>query len=255
MAARPRRNPELGELRVMPWPEFSEFFRSHHRQGEHVSIVGPTGSGKTVLGLSLCELVGSRRITRGPYKGRPSFVAVLATKPRDDSVSALGWPVVSEWPPPYGKERCVIWPGGGDPRKRAANQRQDFEAVLLASWRMEAVAIYIDEAAYFERRKPHGLQLGDLLERYWQEARSLKITLIAGTQRPRRVTRAMWSEPAWVMIFPPDDQDDLKRVAELTGRREEVFAVADELGPYEFLCLRRAPGGRRRELIVSRVDP
>jgi len=90
------------------------------------------------------------------------------------------------------------------------------------------------------------------MEEFWTTARSSKLTLIAGTQRPRHVTRSMWSEPSWVFVFPPDDRDDLRRVAELSGRRQEVMEAADRLGGHEFLCIRRQRGGGR-ELYVSRV--
>jgi hypothetical protein len=112
--------------------------------------------------------------------------------------------------------------------------------------------VYIDEAAYFERSLPNGLGLGGTMEEYWSAARSSKLTLIAGTQRPRHVTRSMWSEPSWVFVFPPDDIDDLKRVAELSGRKAEVMESAERLDGHEFLCIRRQRGGKR-ELYVSRV--
>src|SRR4051812_10004575 len=95
----------------MAWESFAPMFKSAQKQGEHVSIVGQTGSGKSVPGLSLCKLIGSR-----PGRDRrPSRVVVLATKPRDDTVSSLGWPVVKKWPPSYGQEHCIVWPRGGTP--------------------------------------------------------------------------------------------------------------------------------------------
>jgi hypothetical protein len=63
----------------------------------------------------------------------------------------------------------------------------------------------------------------------------------------------MWSEPSWVFIFPPDDLDDLKRVAELTGRKEDVLAVAERLGGHECAVVRRQRDGRRA-LYVTRVE-
>jgi hypothetical protein len=75
---------------------------------------------------------------------------------------------------------------------------------------------------------------------------------VAGTQRPRNVSRSMWSEPSWVFIFPPDDLDDLKRVAELSGRKADVLEFSERLGGFEFLVIRRQRGGARA-LYVSRV--
>jgi energy-coupling factor transporter ATP-binding protein EcfA2 len=233
---------------VLRWPAFGELFRRAHKQGEHVAIVGQTGSGKTVLGLELCKIIGSR-----PGRDRrPARVVVLATKPRDASLKALGWPILKEWPPAYGQEHAIVWPRGGPPSSRAARLAGTYRPLLDTIYHEGGQTVYIDEAAYFERPPPAGLGLHGTMEELWTTGRSLKLTLVAGTQRPRHVTRSMWSEPSWVFIFPPDDLDDLKRVAELSGRKEDVLAIAERLGAFEFLCIRRQRGGGRA-LYVSRV--
>lgn len=236
------------ELAVLDWPAFAELFQRNHRQGEHVAIVGPTGSGKSVLGLELCKLIGAR-----PARdGRPARVVVFATKPRDRTVSALGWPRVREWPPGYGQEHVVVWPRPRDPQTAARQQRAVFLRVMQAIYREGGQTVYIDEAAYFEENLPNGLGLGATMRQYWQSARSLDLSLIAGTQRPRSVSRAMWSEPAWLFIFRVEDQDDLRRVAELGGGRRQLFELVERLGGHEFVVVRRQRAGER-ELYVSRV--
>jgi energy-coupling factor transporter ATP-binding protein EcfA2 len=236
------------DVTVVRWPEFAELFAREHKQGEHVAIVGQTGSGKTVLGLSLCEIIGGRK----GRDGRPARVVVLATKPRDATLTKLGWPVVKEWPPAYGQEHCIVWPKGGAPSSRARRLRSVYRPLLDTIYHEGGQTVYIDEASYFERPLPYGLGLAGTMEDVWTTGRSLKLTLVAGTQRPRHVTRSMWSEPSWVFVFPPDDLDDLKRVAELSGRKADVLEIAERLGGFEFLCVRRQRGGGRA-LYVSRV--
>lgn len=236
------------QVEVLRWPEFAARFKREHRQGEHVSIVGQTGSGKTVLGLSLCEILATRK----QRSGRPAQVTVLATKPRDATLTRLGWPTISEWPPPFGKEHSIVWPKAKSPSTAAREQARVFRPLLDRIYHEGGQTIYIDEASYFERPPPNGLGLAGTMEQYWSSARSLNLTLIAATQRPRNVSRSMWSEPSFVMIFPPDDLDDLKRVAELSGRKADVMSVAERLGGFEFLTVQRQRDGRRR-LLVSRV--
>jgi energy-coupling factor transporter ATP-binding protein EcfA2 len=236
-------------LNVLEWDRFAEMFRSTHKQGEHVAIVGPTGSGKSVLGLSLCKVIGSR-----PGKDRrPSRVVVLGTKPRDDTLSSLGWPIVKKWPPAYGQEHCIVWPRKGKARLTKEQERRTFAPLLDVIHQEGGQTVCIDEAATFERPLPHGLGLAGKMEDYWTTARASKLTLIGGTQRPRHVTRSMWSEPSWVMIFAPDDEDDLRRVAELSGAKEDVIAVAEHLGAHEFLCVRRQRTTGTKTLYVSKV--
>lgn len=228
-------------------------FLRFHRQGEHVSLVGPTGGGKSTLGLEICRMIGSRK----GRDGRPSRVTIFATKTRDTTLAKMsrhGWPVIKKWPPKYGEEHNIVWPKGGkDAEQRAARQRVVFRPLLSAIFQEGGQAVYIDEASYFERPQPNGLGLSASLEQIWGEARSNKLTLIAGTQRPRYVTRSMWSEPSWVFIIRPEDEEDLKRVAQLSGRKHEVLEIVDRLGGFEFLCVQRQRNGRRG-LYVSKVD-
>lgn len=61
----------------------------------------------------------------------------------------------------------------------------------------------------------------------------------------------MWSEPYWLLIFRPEDEDDLKRVAQLSGSKQLVLETVPTLGPHEFLLLRRRP---ERVAFVSEVQ-
>lgn len=244
---------EQVKVTVLTWPEFQAMFLRHHKQGEHVSIVGPTGSGKTVVGLELCKLIGSRK---GKDK-RPSRVTVLAYKPRDDTMRAIlpakDWPTIKSWPPGYGREHCVVWVRGGPPSLATKRQRAVFVPLLDTIYQEGGQTVYIPEASHFERKPPEGLGMGGVMTEFWSSARSSKLTVISDTQRPRHVTLSMWTEPSWVIIFPPDDDEDLRRVAQLSGGRSDVWRAAQELGSFEFLCVARQRGGIR-ELFVSRVD-
>jgi energy-coupling factor transporter ATP-binding protein EcfA2 len=234
---------------VVAWPAFQELFRREHRQGEHVAIVGRNGSGKSVLELELAKVIAARRARNG----RPSSVTVLVTKPRDDEVKALGWPILRKWPPSYGQEANVVWPKARTPSTAARDARAVFRPLLDEIYHEGGQTVCIDEAAYFEAAPPNGLGLQGTMTHYWSSARSLKLTLVATTQRPRKVSVSMWTEPSWLFAFYLKDRDDLKRLADLSGQAATVVDVVPRLGGFEFLCIRRQADGREG-LYVSRVE-
>lgn len=243
---------EVTPPKVIQWEQFQQVFARGFKQGEQVAIVGPNGSGKSVLAFELCVIAGQRT----GKDGRPSRVIILGIKPRDDTLAAMvprGWPIIKEWPPAYGQEHCIVWPRGGPPSSAAARHRKVFAPLLDTIYAEGGQTVCLDEEAYFERNQPAGLGLSPMMEQFWMVSRAMKLSLIATTQRPRNVTRAMWSEPAWVIIFHVEDLDDLKRVAELSGRRYDVMAAAQKLGGHEFLCVRRQRNGSR-DLYVSKVE-
>lgn len=257
MAARAQPASALGDIIVLPWPDFQRMFYAEHKQGEHVSLVGQTGSGKSTCGLELAKIVGMKK----GKDGRPSRVVVLGNKKRDDTLMALhtrdGWPIITQWPPAYGEEHCIVWPRKGTLSQMAAQHRTVYRPLVDVIGTEGSQTLVIDEAAYFEEPAPEGLGMSPTMRQIWSGSRSNKLTMIAGTQRPRNVARLMWSEPSWVIIFPPDDIDDLRRVAEMSGRKRAVLEIADPedgtLGGFEFLCIKRKRGGQRA-LYVSRVD-
>lgn len=240
------------QVHVLPWDQFSEMFRRDHKPGEHIAAVGPTGSGKSVLLLSLCKLIGSRTAK----DRRPARVVVMATKPRDDTIRTIlpesGWPIIKKWPPSYGQEHCIVWPRKGAPSAIARIQRRTFGPLLDVIFQEGGQTVCIDEAGYFEDPLPDGLGLSTTMKQYWTVARANTITMVAGTQRPRHVTLSMWTEPSWVIVFTPEDEQDLKRVAELSGAKDAVMEIVPQLGGHEFLCIRRQRG-REKALYVSKV--
>lgn len=251
MSARTRRAAEpLVEVPRVRWAELCPWFAAEHKLGEHVAIEGPNGSGKSVLALLLLEERGKRQTVQR----RPVSITILAVKPRDRTLALLGWRRMRDlrdWPPPFGDEQVILWPTYGDPSTVAGRQRAVFEPALREIMGSGNQIVYVDEAAYFEEPMPNGLGLHALLNQFWYMSRANGVSLWAATQRPRRVSRSMWSEPYWLFIFRPEDEDDLKRVAQLSGFKELVLEVVPELGTHEFLLLRRRP---EKLALVSQVE-
>ncbi|SRR6266542_3258633 len=225
------------DVEVAEWPDFVDEFTGAHEPGEHVAIVGPTGQGKTTLALALLD----ESFDRQPHR------VILATKPRDDALKQLRWPIIRRWPPDYGKDRVILWPEY-TPEKGIANQRKTFGPALTQIFRDGARVVYFDEAWWFAEK----LRMGDRLDEFLVQGRSMNLSVVCGTQRPVNVPRTVFSEPSWVFFFRSRDVDELRRVGEIGGSvdtatiREEI----QRLDRYEFLCVRKTTG----EMVKSKVE-
>lgn len=188
----------------LDWETFYDRFR--WRQGEHVTLVGPTGSGKTTLGLAILP---KRRYT-----------LVLAAKPKDPLISDLkkqGYTISRDWPPPpieITGGRVVYWPKMKDPEDVIA-QRDGFAAALADAYRQGGWTIFIDELQYVTDREFLGL--APLAKLLWQHGRSLNVSIVGGTQRPAHIPLAAYSQATHLFFWRSNDAADLKRLREIGG--------------------------------------
>ena len=190
-------------------------FLSDHfvwRQGEHVSMIGPTGSGKTTLALNLLPM--------------RQFVIVLATKPRDETMDKLvkedGYLKVKRWKdiPRIGVRqhlRVIVQP----PYKSSRDiwqQAQAFDDVLNAAFIQGGWTIFADELFWMQK-----LGLNNELETYWTQGRSMNLSLIAGTQRPANVSLFAYDQATHVFFWRDNDERNLKRISGMNGQNAKLI--------------------------------
>lgn len=222
----------------VPWHSFLPNFIHEWEQGEHVAVLGPTGQGKSIL---------LTRLARARAKVKRAEVIIFGTKPRDSTLSDLGWPIIEKWEDrEYGQKQLIFWPPYGDPKTAAKRQAEIFEPVLRTLFMEGSRTLLVDEIRDFETR----MGMTDLMEEFWWMGRSNKISFMAGTQRPRWVSRSMFSEPSWLFLFPFYDIDDLRRISEIGGDTHVIRQIVSELPEHHFLCIRR----RTREMVISKVE-
>lgn len=225
-----------------PWAAWSSFeseFQSAWAtnadgQAQHVTLVGPNGQGKSALAL---------RLLRRRAELRDSHVVVIATKPRDRVLSSLarqpGWKIVRTWPPGYGQRTVIYWPPFGDVRTVTARHRDQVGEVLAEIFSEGNRVVYFDEAYYLA----DDLGAEPIMRKMWQMGRSQNIIVVAGTQRPVAVPRAMFSECSWFFAFRTTDEDELRRVSEIGGADTRTLrAIMRTLRPHEFVAAQTRTG-------------
>lgn len=194
----------------VPWGDW--------RPGEHVTAVGPTGSGKS---HAVAALVGQRR-----------WSVVIATKPKDSTLdwyAAHGFERITEWPPRDGVERVLLWP----PFRRPGDEQQQADTIRHALSNIFAEGVWtvvVDELHY----ATDSLGLGDVLTTYWRQGRSNGLSLVGSTQRPAHVPLDAYSAPRWLLLYRTSDRRDLDRLADISGDvdRDQLRRLVAALPPY-----------------------
>lgn len=182
---------------------------------EHLEILGASGTGKTYFEATVLQ---------DRVKARDSAVIFIATKQVDATIMRLGWPIVADWKGVTQNRQCIFWP-------RSSKVGSEHDAFLEAKirdlldrlWRARAkVVLVFDEIA---RAEELSAELRIRIKRFWREARSVGITIVAMKQRPQGTQRDMHSETAWIAAFAPKDEDDALRVAEVMGGKRRWMPV------------------------------
>lgn len=202
------------------WPTFVASLK--WRQGEHVTLLGPTGAGKTTLALELLPL--------------RKWVMVFGTKPRDPSLDRLkreySYEVARSWPPPAGVRRVILWP---DVRRMGAvfKQQDVFAEAMEHIYEAGGWCIYMDELRYVTST----LKLAAHTELLWQQGRSLGVSLVGGTQRPAKVPLEAYDQATHLFLWRDSDKRNLDRLADISGDvdRDLIRATVTQLGRHEVL--------------------
>lgn len=194
----------------LTWEAFEEQFQ--WAQGEHITLIGPTGSGKTTLALALLE--------------RREYVLAFGTKPKDKTLDALvkrkGWKKIQKWDQMpnviRGITRIVFWPKFVTPSdipKQAVEISTAFnEAFVTGGW-----CLFVDELHYMD----HTLGLKKTIEMVWTQGRSIGLSLVAGSQRPAHISLMAYDQASHVFFWRDNDERNLKRISGMNGLNSHLI--------------------------------
>lgn len=226
-----------------PFVRWDEFLRDFKwEQGQHLTTVGPTGSGKTVLNRELLK--------------RRDFVVVLGIKNRDPELygpfERQGYRLVHTFdatpPPESNRWRVLLVPKtdkhGAEARtakakvfRQALNDIQD-----AGNW-----CVYADDVQYLADQ----LRLFAELEELWILGRSEGVSVVASSQEPVNIPVMAYSAATHLFLFKNPDLYRARRMAELTGvNREVAQETIMRLPDHEFLYINKSSGAMLRSMVI-----
>lgn len=212
----------------------SRLFRDWER-GQHVSILGPTGSGKTHLILK-----GLLPLWDDPERpSKAGRVLFLDAKERDPLLRGFATQV-SHFPGaaerrfregrPWFRLKIPSLLSGAD----RAEQRLVAYQALRGVYKDGDWLLVIDEV-----RPLINLNLTDYLIELWERGRSAGVTVLAGTQAPRFLPGHLYDQPSWIYIGRALDDRTRLRLREIGGKTDDIKRAVSDLRKHEFAVVHR----------------
>jgi hypothetical protein len=210
------------------------------RQGEHVTIIGPTGSGKTVL---------ARQLLR-----RRDYVVILGVKNRDPELygpfESEGYQQVSHFDPEPedGDTHLLLVPRTSQHGAEArAYKREVFRDALNEVYDAGNWCVYADDIQY-EASKLH---LDAEFEELWMLGRSEGVSVMASSQEPVNIPVMAYGMATHLFLFGNPDKGRAERMGELTGLNREVTQhTVLSLPDHEFLYVNKNSRQMLRSMVI-----
>lgn len=196
------------EVPSLTWTDFLSEFQWW--QGEHLTLIGPTKSGKTTLGRELLRRARAERTH--PYQ------IITATKRRDeilDTFKPEGFVKMPRWE----IHDAEVFPKAmlAPPLKSASEKGKQADALREAMtfiYQQGGWLVFLDELKHIAGY----LKLEPEVELLLHQGRSAGITVVSAVQRPRHVPLMAYDQADHIFMWESRDRNIRKRLAEIGGK-------------------------------------
>ena len=205
------------------------------KQGEHITLIGPTGVGKTELAIAVLST--------------HKWVVFFSTKRIDTTLAplkAMGFKTIRKAIDlnPEVHHRYIVapkWQRKLDATEQDKQHAQIFSETLSRAFWQTGWTVVIDELEYINR----DLKIVNPVNRLLRQGRSQGNSMLLGTQRPRHVTLHAYEQATHLFIWKQSDASNVERAAELTGlNKREVASLVSGLGHHDVLYVNTITGER-----------
>jgi energy-coupling factor transporter ATP-binding protein EcfA2 len=187
----------------------------NYNEGEHGTIIGFTGSGKTTLGYQLMNKIA-----------KPALPVIsILSKPKDETTLKAAqkarYRTVRQWPPTWSPTAeknprgYVIWPDHTfDPNLDDAAHLDTIQRVIRDSYKRGNRVIYTpDLYGLLLRAKPleRDYQTG------WVNGRAMGLGIWVDTQKPTHIPLLAYNQATHLFLFREPDKRGRERFNEIGG--------------------------------------
>lgn len=239
----------LVDVPFLEWDDFVDQFVWY--QGEHVTGIGPTGSGKTVLFREL--LRNARNGTNATGTPTHPWQVITATKRRDEILDTFrddGFVKMPSWQVHDAEvfSKVILAPPLPS-AKRKDKQAEPIREALTSIYHQGGWLALLDELKHLADY----LNLKAEIELLLHQGRSAGITVVSAVQRPRHVPLMAYDQATHLFMWESRDNDIRKRLGEIGGKadpKQIEYALNRLKSKHHFLYI-HLPSGL---VVESKVD-
>lgn len=227
----------------LSWDEFKDSFEWF--QGEHLTAIGPTKSGKSTLVRLLMREARENRTL--PWQ------VLLKTKTKDEVMDAFKrerFVEIPEWivSDADAYPRVILAPALRNGADSKPEQREAFRQALVSIHNQGGWLVYADEFKHIAKY----LSLAEDSELLIHQGRSAGITFVTSLQRPRHVPLMAYDQATHIFMWESRDHNIRERLSEISGRvnPDLVEIVVGELSEHEFIYVNPMTG----RIVKSEVE-
>jgi energy-coupling factor transporter ATP-binding protein EcfA2 len=230
---------QVGEYTSVVAMDRDDFARDYwdYRPGQHVTIIGPNGRGKTTLGLDLLKATTTPKLQ----------AYVLVSKPRDKTIDdytvKLKYKRIETYPPDpqFFKKFSGYMVRPHQSLTDLEGDEKRLHDVFRATMRgcyasKKPVIVFADEVQELQS----SLGLKKECEAFWKRGRSLDSGLWALAQRSAHNSQDMYNAPEHLFLFSDPDKRNRQRFSEIGGIDPDlVMETVNGLTQYQALYIKR----------------
>lgn len=221
---------------TVSWPEHQRWLAKHWGPGRHLTVIAPTGTGKSYLSMhGLLPVLGDEERVLIIDDDAETTVPGFSIK-----VSRLPGRAMREYfRNRYGKRYKPVFRltvPEDLTQKAILQQRVRIYNALRAAFREKDWNIFIPELTMLtDSMADYGLGLKGVINILMRRGRRRRVSVVSETQAPRWITRYALDQPIGVYVAQVGDWDARIRLREIGGNSKMLMAALGELDEHEFV--------------------